>query len=208
MMSVASQVIGSPSRYSAMRKFAVRKPAEFCSLCRVEIEAHHSHLVDPVNRQIFCACSNCQHTFGEIYRTIPTRVQLLDDFDLADSQWDALMIPINIAFFVRRSAGIVAVYPSPAGPIESPISADHWREIENSHSVLQNMASDVEALLVNRLGAAKGHEGTSYFVVPIDECFRLVGLIRTHWRGLSGGTEVWRAISIFFSEMKERSCHS
>ncbi len=29
------------------------------------------------------------------------------------------------------------------------------------------------------------------YILPIDECFRLVGLIRLHWKGLSGGTEVW-----------------
>ena len=33
-----------------------------------------------------------------------------------------------------------------------------------------------------------------YYIVPIDECYRLVGLIRMHWRGLSGGTEVWKEI--------------
>ena len=41
---------------------------------------------------------------------------------------------------------------------------------------------DVEALLVNRVGAVR-----EYFIVPIDECYKLVGLIRLHWRGLSGG---------------------
>jgi hypothetical protein len=33
----------------------------------------------------------------------------------------------------------------------------------------------------------------------------LVGLIRSNWRGLSGGTEVWRAIAVFFKELKEKS---
>jgi hypothetical protein len=71
---------------------------------------------------------------------------------------------------------------------------------------LNEMDTDVEALLVNRLGPAKGHNGPGYYILPIDECFRLVGLVRTHWRGLSGGTEVWREIGQFFSQMKERSC--
>jgi hypothetical protein len=70
------------------------------------------------------------------------------------------------------------------------------------------MESDVEALVMNRLGAAKGHDGPAYYILPIDECFRLVGLVRTHWRGLSGGTDVWRAIGQFFSEMKEHSCRT
>jgi len=32
-----------------------------------------------------------------------------------------------------------------------------------------------------------------------------VGLIRTHWRGLSGGTEVWREIGSFFAALKKRA---
>ena len=41
--------------------------------------------------------------------------------------------------------------------------------------------------------------------MPIDECFKLVGLIRIHWRGLSGGTEVWEEIGRFFTSLNERS---
>ena len=31
-------------------------------------------------------------------------------------------------------------------------------------------------------------------IVPIDQCYRLSGLIRLHWRGLSGGSEVWEEV--------------
>ena len=44
-----------------------------------------------------------------------------------------------------------------------------------------------------------------YYLAPIDQCYRLVGLIRAHWRGLSGGTEVWREIAQFFDELKARA---
>jgi hypothetical protein len=59
---------------------------------------------------------------------------------------------------------------------------------------------EVEALLVHRIGEQQG-----YFVVPIDTAYRLVGLIRTRWRGLSGGAAVWQAIAEFFSELERRS---
>jgi hypothetical protein len=39
--------------------------------------------------------------------------------------------------------------------------------------------------------------------VPIDECYKLVGLIRLHWRGLSGGMEVWEKVGQFFAALKE-----
>jgi hypothetical protein len=66
--------------------------------------------------------------------------------------------------------------------------------------VLRELKPDVEALLVNRMGELR-----EYYRVPIDECYRLVGLIRGHWRGLSGGAEVWREIGRFFRELNEKA---
>jgi len=62
------------------------------------------------------------------------------------------------------------------------------------------MERDVEALLVNRVRGAREH-----FLVPMAECYSLVGLIRMHWRGLSGGREVWEEIGRFFEELRKRS---
>jgi len=92
------------------------------------------------------------------------------------------------------------MYPSPAGAIESLLSLASWDEIIAQHASLQKMEPDVEAFLVNRVGTV--HE---YYIVPIDECFYLVGLIRMHWRGLSGGAEVWKHIHEFFACLKARS---
>src|ERR1700735_5267935 len=55
-----------------------------------------------------------------------------------------------------------------------------------------------------RRGAARG-VAAQYYIVPIDQCYKLVGLIRLHWHGLSGGTEVWREVSKFFTSLKERA---
>jgi hypothetical protein len=62
----------------------------------------------------------------------------------------------------------------------------------------------VEALLVNRVGATRG-VSAEHYIVPIDECYKLVGLIRIHWHGLSGGTEVWREVGNFFAELKQKA---
>ncbi|HTL31218.1 MAG TPA: DUF5947 family protein, partial [Tepidisphaeraceae bacterium] len=56
------------------------------------------------------------------------------------------------------------------------------------------------ALIINHIGKRR-----DCFLVPIDECYRLVGLIRSQWRGLSGGQEVWKAISDFFDELHRRA---
>jgi hypothetical protein len=45
-------------------------------------------------------------------------------------------------------------------------------------------------------------------MLPIDECYKLVGLIRMHWKGLSGGTEVWRELGEFFTNLKARAVES
>jgi hypothetical protein len=67
------------------------------------------------------------------------------------------------------------------------------------------MESDVEALLVNRLGYSRGYSAPEYYLLPIDECYKLVGLIRAYWKGLSGGTEVWQQIAEFFKNVKDRA---
>mgnify|MGYP003579055960 FL=1 len=95
---------------------------------------------------------------------------------------------------------VVALYPSPAGATESLLDDHSWERILESNPALAKMEYDTEALLVNRVGQA-----SDYYIVPIDECFKLVGLIRTNWKGLSGGQEVWQAITKLFSDLQKRA---
>ena len=133
------------------------------------------------------------------------------DFRLTDAQWEDLHLPINLAFFFHstRAGRVVAVYPSPAGGTESLLTLEAWQQLEEDNPVLREFEPDVEALLVNRLGPAREH-----YRAPIDACYRLVGLIRTSWRGLSGGAEVWQEISRFFADLNPNatrdgiSCHA
>jgi hypothetical protein len=186
-------------------------PAERCELCNAALSDGHDHLIEPSSRKLICACAPCAILFGgpgEVkYRRIPRRVRFLSDFRMTDAQWDGLMIPINLAFFFHStpSARVVAFYPSPAGPTESLLSLESWEEIVRENPVLGEMEPDVEALLVKRIGGARGSTGAEYYLVPVDECFRLVGLIRARWRGLSGGAEVWEEIARFFADLKARA---
>jgi hypothetical protein len=195
---------GTPS---FLRQFARRRAAtERCELCSAELAELHSHLLEPGKRQILCACEACAVLFcgqaGGHYLRIPRRIVALTNFHMTDMQWEALMVPINLAFFYYDSASsrVIAMYPSPAGATESLLSLESWQEIRYENPSLQAMQPDVEALLVNRVGATP-----QYFVVPMDECFRLVGIIRMHWKGLSGGTEVWGHIQEFFAQMQAGS---
>jgi hypothetical protein len=197
------------SAFAVLRKFARRRaPAERCELCSKELPPEHDHLLERSNRQIVCSCEPCAILFSghgnARYLRVPRRARMLQDFQMTDLEWEALMLPINLAFFYRDSAAakVIAMYPSPAGATESLLSLESWTEIVARNPKLQSMEPDVEALLVNRMGAAR-----DYFLVPIDECYRLVGLIRTHWRGLSGGNEVWKHMREFFSGLKKKCGH-
>jgi hypothetical protein len=175
-------------------------------MCGVGLVHQHQHLLDPVSKRLVCACDACAVLFyqsGETkYKRVPRRVRLLADFQMTDGQWDSLLIPIGLAFFVESSSEnrVLALYPSPAGSTESMLSLEAWFDIVQENPVLAEMESDVEALLVNRLDG-----NAEYYLAPIDKCYKLVGLIRSNWRGLSGGTEVWEKIRDFFGELKAGS---
>ena len=198
--------------FAALRQFARKRAVvERCEMCSLELAAEHEHLVEPANRKLICACAACAILFegqsGTKYKRVPRRVLFLRDFQLTDAQWDGLMVPIEMAFFFKssRQEKMIALYPSPAGPTESLLSLDTWDDILQMNPILSEMQADVTALLVNRVGHVRGAAPAEYYLVPIDECYKLVGLIRANWRGLSGGTEVWREIGAFFAALKKRA---
>ena len=188
-----------------------RAPLERCEMCSRELAPEHDHLVEPIARRIVCACEPCAILFdgreGTKYKRVPRRVLFLQSFQLTGAQWDGLTIPIAMAFFFKSTpqGKIIALYPSPAGPTESLLSLETWHDIAQANPILDQMEPDVTALLVNRVGHTRGYAAAEYYLVPIDECYKLVGLIRAHWHGLSGGTEVWREIGRFFATLKKRS---
>ena len=153
-----------------------------------------------VDRKIICACDPCALRFQDVvggrFKLIPRDARALPDFQMTDAQWDSLALPINLAFFHNTGGKMTAMYPSPAGATESLLPLEHWRELVADNPMLGEIEPDVEALLVNRVGPAR-----EYFIAPMDVCYELVGLIRTHWRGLSGGETVWVEIENFFARL-------
>ena len=182
------------------------QPAEHCDLCGAIVRREHQHLIDPVVRKLICSCDACAVLFspgGETkHKRVPRRSRFLKDFSMTDAQWDSLLIPIGLAFFLKSSQEqrVLAMYPGAAGSAESQLSLDTWTDIVQDNPVLDQMEADVEALLVNRL-----NKPAEYYLTPIDKCYELVGLIRSNWRGLAGGPEVWQNIRDYFTELQEAS---
>ena len=209
---LATLARGATARADAPAAAPAAEPREVCDLCGEPVEPGHRHLVDVAERRILCACRACTILFdrpgagGGHLKLLPTRRRRLDGFHLDDAAWERLRIPVDMAFFFRSTPAerVLAFYPSPMGPTESLLELETWAELEAANPVLADMEADAEALLVSR---ARGmHE---HWLVPIDDCYELVGLIRSRWKGLAGGEEVWEAIDRFFEDLatrEERRC--
>ena len=165
----------------AQRSTVAREAAlEHCELCGTAIGPDHRHVLELATRDVKCACRPCGLLFerAERMRLIPADVRRVEAVDLG--------VPVDMAFVVRVDGAFKAFYPSPVGPTESLLAVEVPVELQD----------DVEALLVNR-GRA--------WIVGIDECFALVGLVRTHWRGLTGGADVRRELDAFFDGLDRRA---
>lgn len=205
----SQNAFASQDAFASLKRFAgSAQRIERCELCGAAVEIVHPHLLDRATRAIVCACSACTLLFsnqqdGKFLR-IPPEVRAVCDLasdGIEDSlDWEALALPIDLAFFIRGADGrLRAMYPSPAGAIESSLSLEDVEQ-RLASSPSDGLQPEVQALLVSRIA---GDEAA--FLVPIDQCYRLTGLIRTKWRGLSGGTEVRIAIRDFFAEMRIRA---
>ena len=178
---------------------------EVCELCSEPVPPAHRHLLDLESRRLLCACRACSILFdsraagGGHFRLVPDGVRLVREFELDDALWNGLRIPVDMAFFFRSSAAgrVVAFYPSPVGATESLLELDAWEDIVTRNPILESVEPDVEALLVNRTKGA-----SECWLVPVDRCYALVGLIRMHWRGFGGGEEVWSAVGEFFDGLR------
>jgi hypothetical protein len=181
---------------------------ERCDMCGQLIPPVHRHLLDVQKRQLLCACRACSVLFdrsaagGGHYRLVPDRCLRIADFDLDAAEWTSLDIPVGLAFIFHSSAAErpVAFYPGPMGATESALTLATWDGIVERNPVIEGMQTDVEALLVNR---ARGEH--AHWLVGVDKCYELAGLIRTGWRGFTGGEEVWQKIERFFDELRGQS---
>ena len=178
--------------------------AERCDICNTSLPDDHRHLLHLEERRIVCSCEACWalHSGDAEYRPAGLRTMWLDGFDCDEEMWGLFQIPIGLAFFMRStvSGGVVAFYPSPAGATESELDLGAWDALVARNPVLEDLDPDAEALIVNRTS-----EPPQYAIAPIDECYRLVGLIKTRWEGISGGAALERAVPDFFDALRTRT---
>ncbi|WP_235018002.1 DUF5947 family protein [Thermomonospora echinospora] len=193
-MSALSRVITRAAARS-------REGAERCELCSAAVPEGHAHVLDERAGEVLCACRACALLFEQDaaadgrYRRVPDRRIRLSGLSPAD-----LGVPVGLAFFVKRpDGGVDAHYPSPLGATRWDVDPDTWSRAVAGCEPLRTIRPSVEALLVNT-----SQDADEQWLVPIDECYRLVAVVRRHWTGLSGGGQVWKEIEAFFDRLAGR----
>jgi hypothetical protein len=183
---------------------------EDCEFCKTAIPADHGHVADLEQSTLMCACRACYllFTHGQAgrgrYRSVPDRYRSDPQRPLSVAEWDALEIPVGLAFFLRNSAdgGLTAFYPSPAGATECRLDLRAWERIAAGRPLLGAAAADVEAILISR--GPVDQDAVECFLVPIDACYELAGRMRLQWRGFDGGAEARQSIAGFLDRVRQR----
>jgi hypothetical protein len=208
------------SPYDVLTRIRSNRPApeaaeERCEMCSETISDEHQHVVNVAGRQLMCVCRACYLLFTDDnaelrYRAVPDRYLAFPGFALDRRAWEALQIPVGVAFFFTNSAleRTVAFYPGPAGACESQLDLDAWNAIRGADSRVGLLSDDVEALLV-RVPDTDGDDGEfaqpQSYLVPIDACYEFVGRLRILWRGFDGGQEARQFIDDFFAQIAARA---
>lgn len=177
--------------------------AESCEMCGAPAGPAHGHVVDNEERSIRCVCRACYLLFTRPdagrFRSVPDRVRYPAE-PLTTAEWEGLGIPVGMAFFLRGATGLTAFYPSPAGATECLLDLDAWARLETTRPLLAAAEPDVEAILI------RGHEDrVECFLVPVDLCYQLVGLVRLYWKGFDGGEEAHEHIDAYFGALEHRA---
>ncbi|MBX3226614.1 MAG: hypothetical protein KIT84_31855 [Labilithrix sp.] len=209
--------------FGALQPFVTRRhvsrSAHGCELCGAPLDRDHAHLADVDRRALACACRPCALLFARPpsptndghpartrWRAVPERHLRDPSFRLEHHEWEALGIPVGIAFFFRSTAagGWTAAYPSPAGPVESLLPLETWEAIAARTPLARVLEDDVEALLVS-FDAGPDGNGGDCVLVPIHACYALVGRVRRRWRGLDGGDEGRAAVAEHLAALRDHA---
>ena len=137
-------------------------------------------------------------------------------------------------FYNSALERVVAGYPSPGGATECELDLAAWDRLAAAHPLLGALTPDVEAIFVNasprgttppdppapptggthppRPPSGETHSAQTplappreVFLIPIDECYSLVGELRMLWQGFDGGAEARAALGKFLDSLRRRA---
>ena len=187
----------APAATATRRPCPSRRPGSAARCAPSRSATSHGHVVEPRAAARSCAPAGpatcCSPTRRRGRRPLPRRARPLParpGVRARRGRWDALQIPVRRRLLLpqlRRSTGWWRFYPSPAGATESLLPLDAWDEV-----VAANPAWPTSSPTSRRCWCGAAGEGFECFLVPIDACYELVGLVRLHWKGFDGGEEAWR----------------
>ncbi|RFS87437.1 hypothetical protein D0T12_04230 [Actinomadura spongiicola] len=191
---------GAFSRVIMRSSARTREDGDRCGLCDLPVADGHAHVLDERTGEPECACRACALLFEKDgagfghYRLVPARRIRLTGVASAD-----LGVPVRLAFFTLGPDGVVtARYPGPMGAATWTVDPSAWKTVTARNPDLASMRPAVEALLISSVG-----ETDEQWIVPIDDCYRLVAVIKEAWSGLSGGDRVWKDVEAFFTRLRE-----
>jgi len=163
--------------YRASRRGA---EGDRCDLCAEPLASDHEHLFAPRERALACVCAGCALIQIARYRRVPKRFTPV----AIDSRALLAMlgVPVGVAaILVHEDGRKVVTYPGPAGLVEAAL--------DEELADMPPLEPEVEALVCSSLA------GGGAWIAGIDIVFELIGELRRHWRGLTGGAEAPAAIA-------------
>lgn len=189
------------SAVQALRRFReASTDATRCAFCGMAVESAHPHRLDPEGWQVICACNACDRDRADEprLRRVGHRVEKIEDPRVGERMLMVVDVPVGLAFFTRTRRAANVFYPAPTGTAEARIDVETWAALEAELPEVARLEPEVEAIVVSL-------SPRRTFVVPIDECFRLAGMLRSAWVGWSGGAEARSAIEDFFATLETRA---
>jgi hypothetical protein len=187
----------APAGSPLARLIARSRPVdeERCELCGVALPERHRHVLDVDADELRCSCRACALLFdrpaaalGHL-RLVPQRRRRLPD------PGGDTGAPVGLAWYaVQPDGGVQIRYPGPAGATTGVVDEPTWSRLVTAWPELSELVPLVEALLIDTTNGRREH-----WIVPIEDCYRLIAVLRGQWQGLSGGRTVWPAVDEFFA---------
>ncbi|WP_433830342.1 DUF5947 family protein [Actinoplanes sp. CA-015351] len=162
-----------------------------CGVCLTRTATGGRHLVDLSERSLVCGCADCHENPGGL-RPVPDRFLELPGEVVDRETWDELDVPAGLAFLWRTEERLLVSGPAPDRVVEHDLPVTVWERITGRHPAFAALRPGVEALIIRRAGA---------FLVPIDACYELAGLLRTSWRGFDGAQATRGSLTMFFAKL-------